>query len=171
MDNLAERYIRLSRAYIKLADKFQKLDVEHMALRGKVVPLLKAIKTHRSTIDQLNEENLTLKHQLTELIAQRQRIKELEAQLETVTAHYETLKPLAGLLQPEVEELLTEVEEQLELVDATFDEIDSDRDPDLSESDKEILQEYENDPAQFTLSQPRYTGPTVSVSTVQPILG
>jgi len=34
MSDLAERYARLCRVYVQLADRFQKLDVEHMTLRS-----------------------------------------------------------------------------------------------------------------------------------------
>ncbi|MFM7447088.1 MAG: hypothetical protein ACKO24_00640 [Leptolyngbyaceae cyanobacterium] len=170
MDNLAERYVRLSRAYIKLADKFHKLDVEHMALRGKVVPLLRAVKAHRVTIDQLSEENLALKAQLTELAGTHQRIQILEAQLQSLTAQYHTLQPLEALLQSEVQETLTEAEQQIELVEATVDEMDNDRDPDLSEADKQLLQEYENDPSRFTLPPQRYPVVTHAETIVQTVM-
>lgn len=170
MDNLAERYVRLSRAYIKLADKFHKLDVEHMALRGKVAPLLRAVKAHRATIDQLSDENLALKTQLTELAGTNQRIQILEAQLESLTTQYHALQPLEALLQSEVQEALTEAEQQIELVEATVDEMDDDRDPDLSEADKQLLQEYENDPTQFTLLQQIYPAVTHAESVIQTVM-
>ncbi len=170
MDNLAERYVRLSRAYIKLADKFHKLDVEHMALRGKVVPLLRAVKAHRSTIDQLNEENLALKTQLTELTIASERIQALEAQLDVVTIQYCALQPLEALLQSDVQEALIDAEQQMELVDATVDEMDDDRDPDLNADDKQLLQEYENDPTQFILPQQNYPVATHAETIAQTVM-
>ncbi|WP_421654778.1 hypothetical protein [Leptothermofonsia sp. ETS-13] len=134
MSQTAERITRLCHAYIKLSDKFQKLDVEYMTLRGKVVPLIKALKTYKQLVEQLSQEKQTL-----------------EEKLQETTLKYEELKPLEILLQSEFHEALSEAEEQVELVEATLHEMESDRDPDLSDIDKELLIQYQNDPEQFNL--------------------
>jgi predicted nuclease with TOPRIM domain len=125
MSNIAERYIYLSHCYIELADKFQKLDVEHMTLKSKMVPVLKAMKTCKQTIEQLTQEKL-----------------ELEQKLQAVTAQSEELKSFEVLLQPETQAVLAEAEEQMSLVQETLLEIDQDSDPGMSEADKLLLEEY-----------------------------
>jgi predicted nucleic acid-binding Zn-ribbon protein len=138
MSHLAERYNQLSHTYIKLADQFQKLDVDYMTLRSKVVPLLRALKSYKATVETLKQQNL-----------------DLEQELRTVTQKYEELKPFAAFLSPEFQQVLSEAEEQLALVDETLKEIDQDRDPGLSEADKSLLLEHQNDPSQFeALIQP-----------------
>ncbi len=132
--NLAERYTRLCRAYVKLADKFQKLDVEHMTLRSKVVPLLKALKVQRQMVEQLQQEKTTL-----------------AAELQSTTSKYEALQHLEPLLQPDMQAALVEAEEQLALVDTTLVEMDCDRDPDLNDDDKQILNDYQQQPESFSL--------------------
>jgi len=127
MSNIADRYIYLCRCYIELADKFQKLDIEHMTLKGKMVPILKAMKACKQTIEQLTQEKL-----------------ELEQKLQTVTAQYEELKSFEVLLQPETQAVLAEAEEQMSLVQETLMEIDQDSDPSMSEADKLVLEEYYN---------------------------
>lgn len=132
MVNQAERYTRLCYSYIQLSEKFQKLDVEHMDLKTKIVPILKLLKAYKQMVEQLNQEKIVL-----------------EDKLQAVTSKYETLKALEGLLEPNVESLLTEAEEQMELVASTVEEIESDTDPDLSEADKRLLNEYYSNPEQF----------------------
>lgn len=125
MSNIAERYIYLCRCYIELADKFQKLDVEHMTLKSKMIPILKTIKACKQTIEQLTQEKL-----------------ELEQKLQSVTAQYKELKSFEVLLQPETQAVLAEAEEQMNLVQETLLEIDQDSDPGMSEADKLLLEEY-----------------------------
>lgn len=134
MSHLTDRYTRLCHAYIKLSDKFQKLDVDHMTLRSKIVPLIQALKTYKQLIEDLSQEKQTL-----------------EEKLDQMTLKYEELKPLEIFLQPDFQAALCEAEEQMDLIDVTLDEMDSDRDPDLSNLDKELLTEYQNDPEQFSL--------------------
>jgi len=130
--NLAERYMRLCRAYIKLADKFQKLDVEYMTLRGKVVPLLKALKTYQFAVDQLKQEKA-----------------DLEEKLQAITLKYEELKPLEDLLHPDMQSTLSEAEGQIELVDTTLNEMEYELDPDLTDADKQLLRQYQSHPEEF----------------------
>jgi hypothetical protein len=132
MSHLADRYNRLCQAYVKLADQFQRLDIDHMTLRSKVVPLLRALKTYKAGVETLTQENLAL-----------------EQELRAMTQKYEELKPLEVFLHPEFQQALWEAEEQLALVDQTLQEIDQNQDPGLSEADKQLLLEYHNDPTQF----------------------
>lgn len=126
MSQIAERYNHLCSSYLQLADKFQKLDVEHMSLKSKVVPLIKALKAYKDTVETLQQENANLAEEL-----------------QIITAHYEQLKPLEALLQPDLQEKLAEVEEQMALVDETMREMEEDSTPDLSEEDKLLLEEYQ----------------------------
>jgi predicted nuclease with TOPRIM domain len=125
MSDLAERYARLCRGYVQLAEKFQKLDVEHMTLRSKVIPLLKSLKSHHSLVEQLKQEK-----------------ESLEEQLQSTIQKYEELKALETFLQPEMQAALLEAEEQIALVETTVSEMDSDFDPDLSDDEKMLLHEY-----------------------------
>jgi hypothetical protein len=133
MTNLADRYTHLSRAYIQLADKFQKLDVDHMELRSKIIPALKALTAYKQIVEDLNQEK-----------------QALTAKLLAMTAKYEELKPLEALFSPEIEAILAEAEEQIALVNMTMEEMDRDRDPDLSEAEKQLLQDYQNNPEEFS---------------------
>lgn len=132
MVNQAERYNRLCYSYIQLSEKFQKLDVDYMDLKTKVVPVLKLLKAYKQAVEQLSQEKSAL-----------------EDKLEAVTSKYETLKSLEGLLEPATQSLLAEAEEQMELVASTIQEIESDTDPDLSEADKRLLNEYYSSPDEF----------------------
>jgi chromosome segregation ATPase len=129
----ADRYVEVCRAFVKLADKFQKLDVEHMTLKCKVVQILKLLKSYKELSEKLSQEK-----------------QELEQKLHTVTLKYEDLKVFEFLLEPEFQALFKEVEEQLELVDETLKEMEEDRDPDLDDLDKELLVEYQNQPDRFS---------------------
>lgn len=132
--NLSVSFEKLCRSYIKMADRFQQLDVEYMTLRSKVVPLLKQLKAYQQTIESLKREN-----------------SDLQAELETVTAKYEELKPFEDLLSPELQGLLQEAEDQIDLVDETLNEMDRDDDPDLSEDDKALIQAFRDNPDAFSL--------------------
>lgn len=125
MDNIAERYAHLGRSYILLADKFQKLDVEHMTLKKKVIPFLELLKTYKQTIEVLQQEN-----------------KDLTEELAQTSDKYESLKSLELLLQPDVQATLAEAETLIALVNDTIQEMQQDSDPDLSTSDKLLLDEY-----------------------------
>jgi chromosome segregation ATPase len=135
MTNIAERYVRLSRAYIQLADTFHRLDVDYMGLKSKVAPLLNTVKTYQQTIEQLTQEK-----------------RELEEKLQEVTAKYENFKSFEALLQPDVQTALIEAEEQILLVEETMREIQENGDPDLNEADKQLLEDYCHNSAAFELS-------------------
>ncbi len=127
-----DRYTQVCRAFVKLADKFQKLDVEHMTLKTKVVQILKLLKSYKELAEKLSQEK-----------------QGLEKELQSMMVKYEELKVFEVFLEPEFQALLSEAEEQLELVDETLKEIEDDRDPDLDDLDKELLVEYQISPESF----------------------
>jgi predicted nucleic acid-binding Zn-ribbon protein len=135
MAQTSDRYARLCRSYIKLSDKFQKLDVEHMTLKSKVVPLLKALKAYKQLAETLQQTN-----------------HELEAKLADLQEKYDSLKVFEVLMTPEVQAELTEAEEQMDMIEETMREMEEDSTPDLSEAEKELLEEYHRYPEQFGVS-------------------
>lgn len=132
--NLPVSFEKLCRSYVKMADRFQQLDVEYMTLKSKIVPLLKQLRGYQQTVETLKREN-----------------GDLKTELETMTAKYEELKPFEELLNPELQGLLQEAEEQIDLVDETLKEMERDRDPDLSEDDKALIEAFKTDPNAFAL--------------------
>lgn len=136
MDNIAERYTRLCRAYVQLADQFQKLDVEHMSLRGRMVPFLKALKAYKQTVAELTEQK-----------------SRLEQELEAIASKYEALKPLEVLLEAEHQAVLAEAEEQIDLVAETIQEMENERDPDLSDAERLLLSEYDSAVEELDLAE------------------
>ena len=127
-----ERYAQICRAFVKLADKFQQLDVEHMTLKTKVVPILKLLKKYQEATESLGQEK-----------------QALEEALQASTLQYERLKRFEVFLEPEFQALLQDAEAQLTLVDETLEEMADDRDPDLDALDKALLSEYQNQPDLF----------------------
>jgi predicted nuclease with TOPRIM domain len=125
MTNLPERFARLCRGYTQLADRFHKLDVEHMTLRQKLVPLLMAFKSCKEMNESLHQEKMLL-----------------EAELGSLRSQYERLKPLEILLEPDFQQALAEAEEQIDLVNQTFLEQDVETDPDLSSAEKALVEAY-----------------------------
>jgi predicted nucleic acid-binding Zn-ribbon protein len=73
----------------------------------------------------------------------------VESELQTVKAKYEQLKPFEDLLTPEFEAELLEAEEQASLVEQTIQEMLDNPDPDLSDIDKQLLLEFQNDTDEF----------------------
>lgn len=136
MTSTAERYSKLCRSYTQLADRFQKLDVEYMTLKSKLPDVLKAVRTYKQTIATLKQEKATL-----------------EADLQTVSAKYEQLKPFEELLQPEFEAELSDAEEQANLVEQTIQEMLDNPDPDLTDIDRQLLMEFQNDADGFLSSE------------------
>ncbi|MGF1497410.1 MAG: hypothetical protein ACFB8W_11380 [Elainellaceae cyanobacterium] len=134
MGNIADSFSRLCQSYVTLADRFQQLDVEHMTLKAKVVPLLKALRSYQQVIETLKQEN-----------------QDLTAQLETMSAKYEALKPFEDLLGADLQSLLSEAEEQVELVEQTLSEMESNNDPDLTDEDKALLQTFYERPQEFEM--------------------
>lgn len=127
-----ERYTKICHAFVKLSDRFQKLDVEHMTLKSKVVQVLRLVKEYKATIEKLNQEN-----------------QELAISLQAMTLKYERLKGFECFFEADFQTLLHETESQLDLIDETFQEIEADPDPDLNHIDKALLSEYQNCPDSF----------------------
>lgn len=151
---MVERYTRLCRAYVNLAERFHQLDVDHMTLKGQVVPLLKAIKAKQVRLGQLEAENAQLHHRLRQQADQHQQAQQAlresyNQQIQALTHRLDDFKPLEQLFTPEVCQELAVAEEQLELVEATFDEMAQDGDPDLSTEEKALLAAYRADPSAF----------------------
>ncbi len=134
MTNISNSFAKLCRSYVKLADKFQQLDVEYMTLKGKIVPLLKQLKAYRDAVEALKSEK-----------------QEMRAELDVVTAKYEELKVFEELLSPGMQALLQEAQDQVNLVDETLVEMEQDDDPDLSKDDKELLSAFRENPDAFAL--------------------
>lgn len=159
MDHMVQRYIALSRAYVKLAERFHQLDVEHMALKQKMVPLLKTAKAQQEDIAALQVAQQEAQHQ------QRQELQQVtslyEERLQALTQRLAELEPLSGLLQEEAYHSLVEAEEQMALVETTLQEMDEDCSPDLSADDKALLVEYQSNPQPFqaaSLATPDQSG-------------
>ena len=154
LNQMVERYTRLCRAYVKLSERFHQLDVEHMKLKGNMVPLLKAVKTYKSKNAQLVQENQTLQQALTAVEDRhRSQVQDLvasyEEQLESLKSQVEELKALEWLTTEEAQRDLAEAEHQVALDEETFQEIAQDASPDLTEDEKALLLEYHANPADF----------------------
>ncbi|NEP18272.1 MAG: hypothetical protein F6J97_15435 [Leptolyngbya sp. SIO4C1] len=167
MNSSASRYTRLMQAYVKLSDQFHHLDVEHMALKQKLIPLLKALNAYRSLTHKLKQDKATLEQTIQSLSASQTALEaalaasqvkqaellaamttlseekaQLESSLQAVQLKYEALAEFETLLQPDAVSVLAEAEQQMELVEETLQEIELDSDPDLSEVDKQLLLQY-----------------------------
>lgn len=146
MTLLSNRYQRLSSAYIDLADQFQQLDVEHMALRTKLVPLIKALRAYKILVGELKQENQQLKLTQTELTDANHELSLKQAALlqrvDMLSDRLEHLQGLEALLTPEMEALLGEAEQQMGLVEETIQERAAEPDPDLTDAEKELIQSY-----------------------------
>jgi chromosome segregation ATPase len=200
----ADRYNRLAQAYLTLSEEFQQLDVEHMRLKHKLVPLLKALQSYQRISLQWKQKKAELEEQLQSLEAENEILKvslemakaqeseltaalltaneqqgtlvealqrlqaqkeelemtvlnlsadksELAGKLTALESQWEPLKPLAALLEPESQAMLKEAEDQMALVAETLQEMATDSDPDLLESDKQLLAEYDAQPEKFAL--------------------
>ena len=166
----ADRYTGIAEAYIQLSDQFHQLDVEHMTLKKKLVPAIKAIKNYQKLIAQLQQEKVELKQSVQALTDRQQQLEEalliqkenetklsttiqlltdekatLQASLENVQTQSEALADVEGLLKPEAQAILAEAEQQMELVTETLQEMALNNDPDLNEADKQLLESYEDD--------------------------
>lgn len=137
MQSQADRYKRLAQAYVTLSDKFNELDVAHMDLKQKVVPVVKALKKSQAQAQLLKQENETLAQTIDTLTAEKVALQQKTAALQT---RLDALADLESLLEPATEELLKEAEQQIDLVEETLQEISIDSDPDLSEADKQLLE-------------------------------
>ncbi len=122
MNTVAERYARLSRCYIQLADQFSELDLEHMELKCKLVELIKAVQNNQQTIAELEHHNCELTQQAAAKEAQYQQLRQFEL-----------------LLDPKIQAELSEAEKVILLIDETLYERSQDTDPALSAADKALL--------------------------------
>jgi len=67
MDNLSQRYLRLCQAYSQLAERYTKLDIDHMTLRERLVPFLMAFKYYKQMAEQLSAEKLAMQQEINDL--------------------------------------------------------------------------------------------------------
>jgi DNA repair exonuclease SbcCD ATPase subunit len=157
MNQMVERYTRLSQAYVTLAERFNQLDVEHMQLKGQMVTLLKACKVSKPRIQALEAEKVALEEALEQQTAQHRRelqnlTQDYEERLEQMSRHLEELRPMEMLASDEAYQSLTEAEEQMELIETTLKEMEVDSSPDLTRDDKALLLEYQANPTQFLMT-------------------
>ncbi|MBE9108737.1 hypothetical protein IQ273_04815 [Nodosilinea sp. LEGE 07298] len=157
VNQMVERYTRLCRAYVSLSERFHQLDVDHMTLKGQVVPLLKALKDHQAKLKAIETEKAEIQARLDQQTAQhRQELQQLtktyEERLQTLSNHIDELQPLEQLLNGETNHELSIAEEQMELVETTFLEIEQDSSPDLSIEEKALLAAYQADPNAFLVA-------------------
>ena len=146
MSPLSTRYQRLSTAYIDLADQFQQLDVEHMTLRSKVAPLVKALQGYKALVEQLKQENRQLAENQAELAETNHELtlkqSALMQRVASLSDRVNQLGALEGLLETNCQTLLDEAEQQMALVTETIEEREAEPDPDLSAADRALLESY-----------------------------
>lgn len=168
VNQMVERYTRLCRSYVSLSERFHQLDVEHMTLKGQVVPLLKALKAHQVKLKTVEAEKAQLQAALTQQGAShqaaldqqeaehRQELQQLtktyEDKLQALSNHVAELQPLEQLLSADTHHELSAAEAQMELVEATLQEMEADSTPDLSTEEKALLAAYRADPAAFLVA-------------------
>ncbi|MGB6017752.1 MAG: hypothetical protein WBG32_23660, partial [Nodosilinea sp.] len=92
VNQMVERYTRLCRAYVGLSERFHQLDVDHMTLKGQVVPLLKALKAHQAKLKAVETEKADLQAHFDQQTAQhRQELQQLtktyEERLQALSSH------------------------------------------------------------------------------------
>lgn len=137
--NVVDSFSNLCSSYIDLADRFQQLDVEHMTLKSKVIPLLKALKNYQKAIATLQAEKQSLQATLDTS----------QAEYSLLIEKYESLKALEPLLDEDMMALMQSAEEQSILVKETTAEMDANQDPDLSDEEKSMLDLFYADPEAF----------------------
>ena len=147
MNQMVERYLRLCRAYVRLSEQFQTLDLEHMQLKEQMVSLIRSLKQQQQHIDTLRHDNQNLKAQLeNQSLQHRMDAQALtnayEEKLNSLQEASGDLEALKALLSSEAQDELAEAEHHMGLIDETLKEMEIDSAPDLSESDKALLKEY-----------------------------
>lgn len=168
VNQMVERYTRLCRAYITLSERFNQLDVDHMTLKGQIVPLLKALKEHQAKLRTaeferaelqvaLERQEARLQETLDDQETQHQQelqqlTKTYEEKLQALASHVAELQPLEQLLNGETSQELSAAEAQMELIETTFEEIEQDGSPDLSSEEKSLLTAYQADPDAFLVA-------------------
>lgn len=170
MKSIAERYKSLAGAYVKLSDKFHQLDVAHMNLKEKLLPAIKAIKSYRSLILQLQQDKARLERTIQTLTERQQCLEEnqltlkakevelsmtvntltkentdLQAALKEFQIKFEGVADFESLLESEPQAMLVEAEQQMELVEETLQEIALNSDPDLSQEEQQLIEAYQNE--------------------------
>ena len=80
VNQMVERYTRLCRAYVTLAERFHQLDVDHMTLKGQMVPLLKALKAHQAKLKAVEAEKTELQVTLQQQVQIQTLLDQQEAQ-------------------------------------------------------------------------------------------
>ncbi len=154
MNQMVERYTRLCRAYVQLSERFHQLDVEHMKLKGQMLPLIKTATVYKEKLQSTEAEKKSLQAALQQQAEQYQQelqnlTKTYEDKLESLAQYVEELKPLEALLSSEAYGCLAEAEDQIELDQATFHEMDEDSSPDLTPDEKALLAAYQENPSEF----------------------
>ncbi len=104
MSTVAERYARLCRCYIQLADRFAELDLENMRLKQKLVQLIGEVKGSQQSLIALDAEK-----------------KALTVQIELLDNKYQELKQFEALIDPAMIAELTEVEKQIAIDQEVMD--------------------------------------------------
>lgn len=175
MQATADRYTRLSKAYITLSEQFHELDVAHMNLKQKILPAIKTIKAYKTLTQRLKQQKLemertleTLTQRQVELMAtvadqQGQQAKltatietlveekaSLAAELLTMQAKYDAVAEFEVLIQPDPEAILAVAEQQMALVEETLQEMLANSAPDLSEADQQLIALYQHEFEDFT---------------------
>lgn len=170
MKSIAERYNSLARAYVKLSDKFHQLDVAHMNLKEKLLPAIKAIKSYRSLVHQLQQDKAELERTIQTLAERQQYLEnnqltlqakevelsmtvntltkentDLQAALQDFQTKYEVVADFESLLESEPQAILVEAEQQMELVEETLQEIALNSDPDLSQDEQQLIEVYQKE--------------------------
>lgn len=175
MQATADRYTRLSKAYIKLSEQFHELDVAHMNLKQKILPAIKTIKAYKALTLRLKQQKAELEVELEALtrsqvdlmamVANQQETEvelsaiiqtlgeeksSLEVELVALQAKYDAVAEFEALIQPEPESILATAEQQMELVEETLNEMIANSDPDLTEVDKQLIALYQSEFEDFT---------------------
>ena len=168
VNQMVERYTRLCRAYVSLSERFNQLDVDHMTLKGQMVPLLKALKAQQAKLRVVEVEKTKWLHTMSQQEGRlqaalddqethhqqelQQLTKTYEEKLQVLSNHVAELQPLEQLLSPDTHHELSIAEAQMELVETTFQEIEVDSSPDLSSEEKALLAAYRADPDAFLVA-------------------
>jgi|688.fasta_scaffold26420_4 chromosome segregation ATPase len=119
MNHMVERYTRLSRAYVELAERFHQLDVDHMRLKGQVVPLLQTVKAQQTHIHQLQGDYRDLQRTLEEqAVNHHQEQQTIQAQ----QAHIDQLQGDYRSLQRTLEEQSADHRQQLESLTKAYED-------------------------------------------------
>lgn len=177
MKSIAERYNGLAGAYVNLSDKFHQLDVAHMNLKEKLLPAVKAIKSYRSLVNQLQQDKSELERTIQTLTERQQRLEEnqltlqakevelsmtvntltqentdLQADLKEFQTKFDAIADFESLLGSEPQAILAEAEQQMELVEETLQEIALNSDPDLSQEEQQLVEAYQKESESLLVS-------------------